>query len=235
MAFRILIVTSSALEAAALKDVSTENLEGKDYPGDIPRVDMLVTGVGSMATAWSLKRWIDTNGKPDLAINAGIAGSFRDDVETGSVVMPVTDCFADLGIEDHEQFFTLWEAGLADPDGFPYSKGYLHASNRYVEKAAVGIRPVNGITVNTASGSAATIQKLIMKFNPDIETMESAAFFYLCIAESIPFMSVRAISNRVEPRNRSNWRIQHALENLVSKMNWVLENVIVQAGSAGPG
>jgi len=38
--------------------------------------DLLITGVGSMATAWSLKQWITLNEKPDLAINAGIAGSF---------------------------------------------------------------------------------------------------------------------------------------------------------------
>ena len=51
-----------------------------------------------------MKQWLSVNEKPDLAINAGIAGSYKDDIRYGDVVMPVTDCFADAGIEDGENF-----------------------------------------------------------------------------------------------------------------------------------
>ena len=44
--------------------------------------------------------------------------------------------------------------------------------------------------------------------------MEGATFFYICAREKIPFLSLRAISNKVEPGNRDAWDIQLALGNL---------------------
>ena len=60
------------------------------------------------------------------------------------------------------------------------------------------------------------------KYNPDIETMEGATFFYICSRENIPFLALRAISNRVEPRNKEKWNIQLALDNLSEKLKEVL-------------
>ena len=80
------------------------------------------------------------------------------------------------------------------------------------------LKPVNSITVNTSSGSVRTIERLSRKFNPDIETMEGATFFYICSGEKIPFLALRAISNRVEPRNKDNWNIGLALDNLSERL-----------------
>jgi futalosine hydrolase len=44
--------------------------------------------------------------------------------------------------------------------------------------------------------------------------MEGAAVFYVCQMEKIPFLQLRAISNRVEKRNRNAWNIPLPLENL---------------------
>ena len=84
------------------------------------------------------------------------------------------------------------------------------------------LKPVRAITVNTATGSDASRKKLLKKFNPDIETMEGATFFYICSRENIPFLALRAISNKVEPRNKNNWNIALALNNLSEKLNEVL-------------
>jgi futalosine hydrolase len=184
--------------------------------------DLLITGVGSMATAWSLKQWITLNEKPDLAINAGIAGSFNDRLNIGDVVMPVSDCFADAGVEDGENFLTLSESGLISANDFPYKDGLLYTDTRYNEKMKSILKPVRAITVNTATGSETTRGKLLKKFNPDIETMEGATFFYICSRENIPFLALRAISNKVEPRDKNNWNIDLALNNLSEKLIDVL-------------
>jgi futalosine hydrolase len=184
--------------------------------------DLLITGVGSMATAWSLKQWITLNEKPDLAINAGIAGSFNDRINIGDVVMPVSDCFADAGVEDGENFLTLSESGLISANDFPYKDGLLYTDTRYNEKMKSILKPVRAITVNTATGSETTKGKLLKKFNPDIETMEGATFFYICSRENIPFLALRAISNKVEPRDKNNWNIDLALNNLSEKLIDVL-------------
>jgi futalosine hydrolase len=84
------------------------------------------------------------------------------------------------------------------------------------------LKPVRAITVNTATGSETTRGMLLKKFNPDIETMEGATFFYICSREDIPFLALRAISNKVELRNKNNWNIDLALHNLSEKLIDVL-------------
>jgi futalosine hydrolase len=88
------------------------------------------------------------------------------------------------------------------------------------------IKPVRAITLNTATGSEMSRTKWIKKFNPDIETMEGATFFYICTLEEIPFLAIRAISNKVEPRNKNNWNIALALNNLSEKLIDILLTLV---------
>jgi futalosine hydrolase len=88
------------------------------------------------------------------------------------------------------------------------------------------VKTVNAITVNTATGSDKTRDRLVKKFNPDIETMEGATFFYICRREKIPFIALRAISNIVENRNKSNWDLDLALLNLAEKLNEVFLTMV---------
>jgi futalosine hydrolase len=44
--------------------------------------------------------------------------------------------------------------------------------------------------------------------------MEGAAFFYACLAAKVPFVEIRSISNRMEPRNRDAWDLPLAVRNL---------------------
>src|SRR5512133_86098 len=212
MPYRILYVTATWAEAGTFNKI----LEANPVPAGLENSEIrsLVTGVGAIATAWSLEEWIHNNGKPDLAINAGIAGSFCEEYIIGDVVMPYSDCFADSGIEDGDKFLTLYEAGLASKDESPYRDGCLYMDSVLRDKLKSIVKPVKAITVNTATGSESTRGKLVQKFNPDIETMEGATFFYICSQENVPFLALRAISNKVTRRNRADWNIALALNNL---------------------
>jgi futalosine hydrolase len=220
MSFKILYVTATRSEGDTLEKISDVIASSKWLAKF--EISLLITGVGSISTAWALKQWITLNGKPDLAINAGIAGSYKNEIIPGDVVMPVSDCFADAGVENNDNFFTLSEAGLIGEDEFPYKKGFLYADAKYIEKMSAILKPARAITVNTATGSEISRGKLLKKFNPDIETMEGATFFYICTRENIPFLALRAVSNMVEPRNKSNWNIGLALNNLSEKLIDVL-------------
>jgi futalosine hydrolase len=44
--------------------------------------------------------------------------------------------------------------------------------------------------------------------------MEGAAVAYVCERFDVPWVQIRAISNMVEPRNRSAWDIPLAIKNL---------------------
>lgn len=214
MLFKILFVTATSIEADTMKKIrNIRSSFGAYHLGNI-EILPLVAGVGSISTAWEMHKWLSVNDKPDLAINCGIAGSYKEDIKIGDVVMPVNDCFADAGVEDNSRFLTLSEAGLSDGNGFPFNEGHILSDNKYIELLKEMVKPVRAITVNTATGSKTTREKLVRKFNPDIETMEGATFFYICSKEEIPFLTLRAVSNMVEVRNRNNWNIPLALENL---------------------
>jgi futalosine hydrolase len=216
--FRILAVTATQAEADAVRRISGTTGSAEVFKAGNCSFELLVTGVGSMSTAWALSKWLSANPLPDLVINAGIAGSYRDDIGIGEVVLPVSDCFADAGIETMEEFVTLAEAGLQDANKFPFRNGQLTSENKYTREFASCFKPVKAITVNTATGTDLTIKKLVRKYDPDIETMEGAAFFYICLRENIPFIAFRSVSNKVEPRDRSKWNIELALKNLADKL-----------------
>jgi futalosine hydrolase len=96
--------------------------------------------------------------------------------------------------------------------------------NRKVLGALKNIRDVKGITVNTVHGNTASIRKIVKKFNPDIESMEGAAFFFACAQFQIPCLQIRAVSNYVERRNKKNWKLDLAIKNL----NFYIENLLMK-------
>jgi len=215
---RILLVAATVAEADALRSISGLKSSPEGFMMGKCEISLLVTGVGSISTSWAMTKWFSANQKPDFALNIGIAGSFREDIKIGDVVVPVSDCFAGSGVETKNEFITLTEAGLEDPGRFPFKEGKIWAENKYIELNLRHLKHVNAITVNAASGSSETIKKLSEKYNPDIETMEGATFFYICSREKVPFLAMRSISNRVEPRDKGKWDITFALNSLSEKL-----------------
>lgn len=223
MSFKILYVTATAAESESLKKITGIISFGDGFRLGSTEIRQLITGVGCISTAWALKDWLTKNVAPDLIINGGIAGSYTSNIKVGDVVMPVSDCFADSGIEDGDKFLTLFESDLAGKDDIPYSSGMINCDRKYSDRLIHIIKPVRAITVNTATGSDLTRERLINKFNPDIETMEGATFFYICKRENLPFLAIRAISNIVEHRKRDNWDIPLAFKNLSEKLKEIIE------------
>ena len=178
-------------------------------------VEILISGIGAVSTTFRLTHTLMK--RPyNRTISIGIAGSFSDSILVEEVVQITEDCFADLGIDNNGTLLNLREAGFNDAnDCFsglipnPSPTPSLH-------------RKVMGITVQTATGSQKRINELVNKFQPEVETMENAAFFYVCSMIQIPFASFRAISNKVEPRNREKWRITEAIE----KINHAVSDLI---------
>ncbi len=225
MSFNILFVTATSVEADALRKITTLSDSVNKLSAGNCFFDLLITGIGPVATTWAVTKWLATNKCPDLVVNAGIAGSFRDEIMIGEVVIPVSDCFADIGIEVGTGFKTLAEAGLENPDRFPFSAGKLISSNKFVDRISKRIRTVNAISVSTSTGTLETRQKLFAKFDPDIETMEGASFFYTCLKANVPFIAVRSISNIVEERDISRWNINLALDNLALELQNIFYNL----------
>ena len=159
---------------------------------------VLITGVGMMNTAIQLTKELMKN-KYDLVINMGVAGSFSDEIKTGDVVEVVEDYFSEIGFEN----------GV----GFERFSDLLVKENYSVE-GKTNLQKVKGITVNTVHGNEHSIAEIVSRLNPDVESMEGAAVFKVCKEFVIPCVQIRAISNKVEKRNKANWDMPLAIQNL---------------------
>ena len=93
-----------------------------------------------------------------------------------------------------------------------------------VKDALKGIG-VHGITVNTVHGSDPTIAAIRQRYDPDVESMEGAAFMYASLIAGVPFAQVRSVSNAVERRNRGAWKLDQAIEALGAESLRLLESL----------
>lgn len=187
-------------------------------------IDVLITGIGSVFTTYYLTQTLAYRSY-DIVFNVGIAGSFDNYLELGYIVNVYQDQFADLGIEDNDEFFTVFEKELFGHNTFPFTDGILRNNTKYKIKEIDKLINVSAITVNKLHGSHDSIDKTIKKFKPEIETMEGAAVSYVCLKEGLPFYQIRSISNYVEIRKVDNWNIPLALENLKDCMIRIFEEL----------
>jgi futalosine hydrolase len=211
----ILIVSATIKESADLiKLLDLKQINQNFYQKKTAKysISLLISGIGLSFTSYALSKAIFEN-EYDLVVNTGIAGSFNKDLALGKVVHVISDRFADLGIKDKNQFIDIFEAGFINENDFPFKNGQLIASNTNFSKLK-NIKKVKGISVNTVSGNKNEITQLRQKYDADIESMEGAAVFYVCLNENIPVIQIRSISNYVEERDKTKWDIELAVNQL---------------------
>jgi futalosine hydrolase len=207
---RILIVAATETEIAPLLErmisLPTGDLSVDLYSRGSHEIDVLITGVGMVATAaWCSRALAQT--PYDLALNLGVCGSFDSFIEPGTVVHVVKDRIAELGAEDDDAFRTIEDLQLPGQAEFV---NFDPPSNVGIEQ----LPSVTGITVNTVHGNERSIALVTGRFSPQVESMEGAAFMSTCLIHKVPFAQVRAVSNLVERRNRESWKMAEAIHNL---------------------
>jgi futalosine hydrolase len=224
---KIIIVAATAFEIQPFIEFLKQNAQQKYNPlfgQNGYEFDVLITGVGIANTAFMLGKAFGK--KPyDFALNVGVAGSFNRKILRGDVVEVVSEQYGDLGVEEADGRFTdMFELGLIDKDNKPFKDAKLLNTKPLKLKTA---KLVSGITVQKVHGFTDSIEAVLTKYPVDIETMEGAAFFQACLTEGVAFSEIRAISNYVEPRNRENWKMKEAIENLNAYMMVLFEKRII--------
>lgn len=236
------------IDLLGFSDVATGQLTSCTYKNI--RIDLLITGVGITAAAFQTGRQFALK-KYDLAINAGIAGTFSQEPEPGAVVRVIEDCFADFGVDDGIRFVSPFTAGLADPDLPPFSGGRLIPPGLLLSGQEIhtigpvgGIAPpeaggrpstgsptldrlpgVKGTTTSTIRTRPSAISQVMAYTGAAIETMEGAAFFYAVISSCVPGIQIRAISNMVGERDHSKWKMEPAIQNLHTTLTTILKEL----------
>jgi len=112
------------------------------------------------------------------------------------------------------EFLTQFEKKWLNENEFPFKNGFLQTNFTLIKQISQ-LSKVRGITVNTISNNPEILKNRRIKFNADIETMEGAAFMYVCLNENIECIQIRAISNKMI----ENEIFKLNVENSVSKLN----------------
>jgi futalosine hydrolase len=208
---------------AKLGDTSARGPRVNTYAHAGHDVDVLITGVGMVATAaWCSRVLAET--RYDLGLNVGLCGSFDRALDPGRAVHVIADRIAELGAEDDDTFLTVQQLNLLGDDEFPFTGGQLVNVAPPANATLSSLPAVHGITVNTVHGNHRSIAAVTQRFKPQVESMEGAAFMYACLIHQLAFAQVRAVSNVVEKRNRDAWKMAEAIRGLGDTALNILEN-----------
>ena len=209
------------LAYATEHEVGLDNINiSKDGPNK--KIELLITGIGVASTIYHLtKSLLQT--KYDIVIQAGIAGSFTEDLQFGEVVLVREDTFADYGVEENGVLKNLFNSGLVNENVFPFEKGWLINQNDFLN--AGFLRTIKAITINKITDNKEQINQQKNIFKADIESMEGAAFHYVCLQIGIPFLQIRSISNKVGERDKTKWEMNEAIRNLNHEVEKLLQSL----------
>lgn len=231
-----LLFTAATAEELHCAQIAYERIPSAEAA--LLNIEFAVTGIGVAATCYHLTKILSSaplnEGKPyDLVANIGIAGSYSQEFPIGSVAHITTEQFGDMGIETRGGFQTLFDYAMLDAYTLPFVDGLLKVREPYpVTGPLEGVKDASGITFQTITGIREHNLRRIETFSPHIESMEGAAFFYVCLMENVPFIELRAVSNEVGERDKSRWDIRAAFSSLESTCGQLLEKAAKAAKGA---
>lgn len=205
---KVVIISATEKEILQVKQsMDHENLSAKTL-----KVSFIESGVGLLSSCYSISKLIFEQ-RPDLIIQAGVAGAFDNTMVLGDVVIVKEEILADTGVEEDERFKDLFDMNLLNTNLFPFSNKRL--INQEIDKLNfLRLHSVTGITINEITTRLKRIEQYKAKYNPAIETMEGASLHYCCLQTSVSYIQIRAISNYVGERNKSKWKFDEAFKNL---------------------
>jgi len=175
-----------------------------------PNVISEICGVGLSAAAYRTSKII-AHHKPDWIIMAGIAGVYQHSkFAVDDVVLVKSECECDLG------FFT--------PTGFTHLADLELDMDFSITKEwrcpYIPIEPL--LPVAKSNSMNAAMAPFIDAAGIDIENMEGAAFFQVCLAEQQKFLQLRSISNVVKIGN-DDWDMEGSIRSLTQCLHKVID------------
>jgi len=203
---RVLLVGATELEVTLLRS--------SGFP-------VVVSGIGPVNAAYGLTSYLATHPRPSLVIQTGIAGAYVPaGVPVGSVVLADTEIYGDLGVLTVGGWQPMESVGIPvvpAVDGRPARFNYFPLDATLVARASmIGgsfiTRTGPFLTLSVITGIRTFGDELHKRFGALCESMEGAAAAHVCALHDVPFLEVRGISNLVEDRDRSKWRINQAAE-----------------------
>ncbi len=193
---------------------------GEDGSGQETREDRcctLISGVGPVETTLRLTRYLEkTSSRIDAVLNFGVAGAYV----TASSVASDKASLLDLCLAEQESLgdfgicfadtIEAFDAKLGGNVTFSLDQPLLDQARDILAQHGMGYRCGNFVTVSAASATRERGMMLAARFQGLCENMEGAAVARVCAEFSLPLLEVRAISNLVEDRDPTHWKMAEA-------------------------
>ncbi|WP_157315038.1 purine phosphorylase [Chitinibacter sp. GC72] len=180
-----------------------------------PEVIVEFCGVGLSSAAYRTSQIIAQH-RPDWLIMAGIAGVYPgSSLQIGEVVLVGREREADLG------FFT--------PQGFTHLADLALEMDfdRQRDWHCPYIPAHPPFAVARSNSLNAAMAPFVSQQDVDIENMEGAAFFRVCLAEQQRFLQLRAISNVVRVGD-DEWDFTGSIRQLTQALTQMIQHLAAQ-------
>ena len=181
---------------------------------------LVLTGPGVFNTGHALTVLLEKE-KPVMILQTGIAGVFNGtglgigDVAVADQEQYVHTGVGDAGVEKKPLPFDLVRGMSSTRQGGyeidkSLSQSCFECLVQEFSNGDVKVGKANIITVSTITATSGYANDIFKVCNPVMEAMEGAAAAHIAALYKIPFVEVRAASNKVGQRDKSKWDIPQA-------------------------
>ncbi len=203
----ILVVCATEFEMQALADLVTP--EQDEWMS-------LVTGVGMVETVLSLSRFLEqpaNKNKFQRVLNFGVAGAYlrvdEDNADLLEICLAENEFFGDFGICHPDHMEPLAEH-LVHRTTYKLDVNLLNKAEALLSKESLHSMRGNFVTVCGVSGTKSRGDIFCSQYDGLCENMEGAAVARVCEAFNLPLLEMRSISNFVEDRDLTRWKLIEA-------------------------
>lgn len=187
---------------------------------DAPVV-LLAGGMGKTNAAHALTALLETTPVRGV-IGFGIGGAYPGSgLDVGGIALATEAVYGDEGVQAPGGWMTtegigipLWRRGEARMfNTFALDAARVARARTALADAGYDVRTGPFVTVSACSGTAALGAMMAARVPGALcEGMEGAALAHVAAIYEVPFLELRAVSNLVEDRDLSRWRIRDAAE-----------------------
>lgn len=207
----LLIVSPTEAEAAPLLK------RGKEISQDLYALEqdihLFICGVGIYNAVFSLSQLL-LERKYTFVLHMGVAGAFKATLALKQLVYVKQDCFADMGVLSQKGIKTLMDLGLESKENKLFDAHGFIKNRSSIPEGFQSLPQVNGATVNCLLLDPTAIALRQQQFDADVESMEGAAVAFVCSKLGLPYIQIRAISNKVGEQKKELWDLKGAIEAL---------------------
>jgi futalosine hydrolase len=181
-------------------------------------VILLPGGMGKTNTAQTLTALLESTAVSGV-IGFGVAGAYPGSgLAVGDLALGTEEIYGDEGVEAPEGWISSEGIGIPLLDRasgplynrFPADAQRIRGASEALRAAGKAVCAGPFVTVSACSGTARRGEELAGRFTPLCESMEGAALAHVATLYEVPWIEVRAVSNAVEDRDLSRWRLRDA-------------------------